>query len=62
MIFVERPELPPDSMPVWTYTVTGAPICPDLLRLEQLGEADNRRGRNVRLFFRILDFLMPVRP
>jgi hypothetical protein len=30
------------------------PICPDLLRLEQLGEADGLRGRIVRAFFWLL--------
>ena len=39
---------------------TGGPICPDLARLEFFGEADNLRGRVVRLFFRILDRLWPV--
>lgn len=27
------------------------PMCPDLLRYDQLGEADNLRGRVVRAFF-----------
>jgi hypothetical protein len=30
------------------------PICPDSLRIEDLGEADDLRGRAVRLFFRAL--------
>lgn len=29
----------------------GHPICPDLLRLSQIGEADGIRGRLVRAFF-----------
>lgn len=35
------------------YTVTGnvSAHCPDLLRYEQIGEADNMRGRVVRAFF-----------
>jgi hypothetical protein len=40
--------------------VDGKPICPDLLRLEQIGAADNFRGRVVRAFFRLLDKVMPV--
>lgn len=37
----------------WTPPVTGAQfaLCPDLLRYEQIGEADNMRGRVVRAFF-----------
>lgn len=27
------------------------PMCPDLLRYDQLGEADNMRGRVIRAFF-----------
>lgn len=41
-----------------TETMTGSthrwvtiPMCPDLLRYDQLGEADNLRGRVVRAFF-----------
>lgn len=44
----------------YQWTPTGGPLCPDVLRLEQIGAADNLRGRIVRLFFRILDRLMPV--
>lgn len=39
---------------VWkTSYSTAVPqaICPDLLRYEQIGEADNLRGRVVRAFF-----------
>lgn len=34
--------------------MVGIPLCPDLLRYEQLGEADNLRGRVVRAFFWLL--------
>ena len=44
----------------WIY-LGGAPICPDLLRLEHLGEADNARGRFVRALFWVLDRVWPVR-
>ncbi len=40
-------------------TVTGA-ICPDLLRLSDLGEADNWRGHLVRGFFRVLQLLTGI--
>jgi len=43
----------------WRWT--GDVICPDLLCLEQLGEADNLRGRLVRAFFRLLDCWLPIR-
>lgn len=39
---------------VWPIEMTGlrvVPICPDLLRYEQIGAADNWRGRVVRAFF-----------
>ena len=51
-----------DGSPIWyepvptvasTRMVT-IPICPDLLRYDQLGEADNLRGRAVRAFFWIM--------
>jgi hypothetical protein len=32
----------------------GVPLCPDLLRYEQLGEADGWRGRVIRVFFWLL--------
>jgi hypothetical protein len=44
----------------WSYT-SGESICPDLLRLEQIGEADGWRGRLVRVFFWVLDRIAPVR-
>lgn len=37
-----------------TTSSSGPYICPDLLRLSQLGEADGWRGRAVRGFFRLL--------
>lgn len=44
-----------------TFTVSSAAICPDLLRLELIGEADGLRGRIVRWFFMLLDRVLPVR-
>jgi hypothetical protein len=40
------------------FTTVPAALCPDLLRYEQIGEADNLRGRVVRAFF----WLMRVWP
>lgn len=37
-----------------TTTGNATVLCPDLLRLENLGEADGWRGRLVRGFFRAL--------
>ena len=35
-----------------TYVrMVGVPFCPDMLRYEDIGEADNMRGRVVRGFF-----------
>ena len=34
--------------------LVGIPLCPDLLRYEQMGEADHLRGRIVRGFFWLL--------
>jgi hypothetical protein len=34
--------------------LVGVPLCPDLLRYDQLGGADNWRGRLVRGFFWLL--------
>jgi hypothetical protein len=39
---------PSTTAPVRIVTI---PLCPDLLRYDQLGEADNLRGRVVRAFF-----------
>lgn len=35
-------------------------LCPDLLRLDQLGVADSWRGRAVRTFFRVLKTITGV--
>ena len=37
-----------------TTKLIGVPICPDLLSIDDLGEADTRRGRLVRLLIRCL--------
>jgi hypothetical protein len=37
-----------------TVQLVGIPLCPDLLRYDQLGGADNWRGRVVRGFFWLL--------
>ncbi len=37
-----------------TVRLVGIPFCPDLLRYEYIGEADNFRGRVVRAFFWII--------
>jgi len=37
-----------------TSTATQSYICPDLLRLSQIGAADGWRGKAVRIFFWIL--------
>jgi hypothetical protein len=34
-----------------SFTWNPTALCPDLLRYEQIGEADNLRGRVVRAFF-----------
>lgn len=39
------------TVPIAKSGSTAHVICPDLLRLEQLGEADGWRGRLVRAFF-----------
>ena len=52
---------PPES---WSYTVqTTHPqwLCPDLLRYEQIGGADDLRGRVVRGFFWIMRAWPPAR-
>lgn len=42
----------------WKWKIsTNAPLCPDLLRLADLGEADNWRGKVVRAFFRLLKWV-----
>jgi len=45
-----------------TTTLTklvGVPICPDLLSFDELGEADNFRGRVVRTFFWLIRWWRP---
>ena len=44
----------------WTHT-SGEALCPDRLRLNMLGAADNARGRVVRALFWLLDRVWPVR-
>ena len=39
-----------------TYLI-GVPICPDLLTIEKIGEADTLHGRIVRGFFTVLSWL-----
>ncbi len=43
-----------------TITTTNSLLCPDLLRLSDIGEADNWRGRVVRGFFRLLGWVTGV--
>lgn len=43
-----------------SWLPTGGPLCPDLLRYEQIGEADGLRGRVVRGFFWILQLWPPA--
>lgn len=45
------------NFPGPSWTGTGNAICPDLLTIHQLGVADNFRGRVVRGFFRVLEWL-----
>lgn len=44
---------PPPGVPMTSTSIqmVGVPICPDLVRYEQIGAADNLRGRVVRVFF-----------
>ncbi len=46
-----------NAWPTCSANVTA--ICPDLLRYEQIGEADGLRGRVVRLFFLLMRFWPP---
>jgi len=48
--------LPPGSYPaqIMVTGTTQAPLCPDLLRWEQIGQADRWRGQVVRGFFWLL--------
>lgn len=47
-------------VPAPSFTSTESVYCPDLLRLSDLGEADNWRGRVVRGFFRFLTWTTGV--
>lgn len=47
-----------DTSTAWTISHTA--ICPDLLRLSDIGEADSWRGRLVRGFFRLLRWVTGV--
>lgn len=47
------------GMPMSVSTNPSA-LCPDLLRYEQIGEADGLRGRVVRTFFWLLRMWPPV--
>ena len=40
-------------------TASASALCPDLLRYEQIGEADGWRGRLVRAFFWLLQVWPP---
>ena len=42
---------PPTTVAV---RLVGVPLCPDLLSLDDIGEADHLRGRVVRGFFRLI--------
>ncbi|MGH9249747.1 MAG: hypothetical protein ACRD0W_09575 [Acidimicrobiales bacterium] len=50
----------PLTIQATTTTSTSRAICPDLLRLSDLGEADNWRGHMVRGFFRLLQVLTGI--
>jgi hypothetical protein len=61
-----RPPDPPSArrgtqsfFPV-TGTSSASTLCPDLLRLETIGEADAWRGKLVRAFFRVLKVVTGV--
>lgn len=43
-----------------TFTTNQTAICPDLLRLSDIGEADGWRGHLVRGFFRVLKWVTGV--
>jgi len=44
------------TAPGVSLTGSGSKLCPDLLRLDAIGAADNLRGRVVRLFFRVMEW------
>ena len=45
------------SYPILSVTGVNTAICPDLLTIEQIGAADNLRGRVVRAFFRVMEWI-----
>lgn len=49
----------PTSAP-FTFTGLNNPLCPDLLRIDQIGAADGWRGKVVRGFFRVLKVVTGV--
>ncbi len=44
-----------DSLVDWNITTSSFIQCPDLMTLDDIGVADNLRGRIVRAFFWVLD-------
>jgi hypothetical protein len=42
------------TISIVTTSLRQVPLCPDGLRFEDLGEADNARGRVVRAFFWVM--------
>lgn len=47
------------NLPTFGQVNTTAPryLCPDLLTIHQIGAADNLRGRVVRAFFRVMEWI-----
>jgi hypothetical protein len=47
------------NLPTFGSVNTVAPryLCPDLLTIHQIGAADNLRGRVVRAFFRVMEWI-----
>ena len=43
--------------PIVSVNGVNTAICPDLLTIEQIGAADNLRGRVVRAFFRMMEWI-----
>lgn len=46
--------------PSASYSMARTALCPDLLRLDDIGEADSWRGHVVRTFFRLLRWVTGV--
>jgi hypothetical protein len=44
----------------WTTNTTNSAICPDLLSIRDLGEADSWRGHLVRGLFRLLRIITGI--